>query len=393
MPITPFPTPPNRANPATFADLGDAFLGHFPVFSSEVSALEANVDAKEISAVSASNIAVAATNAIAWVTATTYAVGNVRYSPANGQAYRRRTVGAGTTDPSLDGANWWLLSTLPVQTGKAGRILSTNGQTMLWVSRGVATYYMAQYTASSTFVVPADTFVIRAYAFGAGGAGATSASGGGGGCAFGDIEVTPAQVVTVTISAGVATVTTSAIARLTANAASGITGGTASKHASVTNGGNFSGGAGFASTDRPGASSGSPLGVGFASAAGSGGSGWGGAGSGLGAGGVGGPSVTGGGPGLSLPSIDPLLDGLVNPSTRPYSNLAMPGFDGAPGLGGSNGGATNQPGGAGGFGAGGGRSIGNATGGAGGFGGGGGASSNGVAAGGAAGAAVIRIYY
>lgn len=44
--------------------------------------------------------------AVAWVSGTTYAVGDCRYSPINLQTYRRRTNGAGTTDPSADSTNW-----------------------------------------------------------------------------------------------------------------------------------------------------------------------------------------------------------------------------------------------------------------------------------------------
>ncbi len=48
-------------------------------------------------------------NAI-WVTGTTYAVGDVRYSPVDFFNYRRKTAGAGSTDPSADSTNWALLT-------------------------------------------------------------------------------------------------------------------------------------------------------------------------------------------------------------------------------------------------------------------------------------------
>ncbi|MBY0499998.1 MAG: hypothetical protein K2P74_10390 [Nitrosomonas sp.] len=44
----------------------------------------------------------------AWVSGTTYTAGQVRYSPIDFFSYRRKTNGAGTTDPSLDPANWAL---------------------------------------------------------------------------------------------------------------------------------------------------------------------------------------------------------------------------------------------------------------------------------------------
>ena len=275
---------------------------------------------------------------------------------------------------------------------------------------------VAQYTASSTFVVPAGASVIRPYAFGAGAAGTTANSGGGGGCAYGDIAVTPGATVTLSIAAGVAKVTYGGVDLLIANPASGVTGGTASKHASVTNGGAYSGGAGAASSG--GASSGSPLGAGVAGNA-FGGSGWGGSGIAGGGGGAGAAGADGfGGSGLPAPSTDPLLSPLTgapggsanNNASTAYGGAGsigsgggvgngLSGFGGAAGFGGGGGagfggGAGNAAtGGAGGFGGGGGRasSVGaTAIGGAGGFGGGGG---SGASAGGAGGAAVIRIYY
>lgn len=59
-----------------------------------------------ISAVAAASAA----NAVAWVSGTTYAAGDVRFSPIDFQSYRRLVTGAGTTDPSLDTTNWTQIS-------------------------------------------------------------------------------------------------------------------------------------------------------------------------------------------------------------------------------------------------------------------------------------------
>lgn len=64
------------------------------------------VTANAAIASAAAQTAVAATNAQVWVSGTTYAVGDVRYSPVDYQSYRRKTAGAGTTDPSSDSTNW-----------------------------------------------------------------------------------------------------------------------------------------------------------------------------------------------------------------------------------------------------------------------------------------------
>ena len=102
MAITPLPTPPSRSDPANFADRGDAFLGALPTFVTEANALAADVSASE-----------AAVNAIVnvtlWVSGTSYTIGQAVYSPITFLTYRRKTNGAGTTDPSADTTNWSLI--------------------------------------------------------------------------------------------------------------------------------------------------------------------------------------------------------------------------------------------------------------------------------------------
>jgi hypothetical protein len=55
---------------------------------------------------SAALAATSAANASIWVSGQTYEIGVVRFSPINFLSYRRKTAGAGTTDPSLDATNW-----------------------------------------------------------------------------------------------------------------------------------------------------------------------------------------------------------------------------------------------------------------------------------------------
>lgn len=477
---------PDRSDRATFSARAIALDDfrkntHLP----ELRLLLANVYANAVETAfnaGTSASAAVAINAVAWVSGTTYAIGNARYSLIDLQTYRRKTAGAGTTDPSADGANWARL-TLPVFVALSARASNTalapldagnlialtgtftqtlsaaatlgagwwcylrnsgNGDITLDPNAaelidGALTYILkpgysalltcsgtdftllilkertypnvVQYTASGTLVVPPGCYVLRPYAFGAGAAGTVDAGGfglggAGGGCAYGDIAVTPGQVVTLTIAAGVATVVYGGVTLLTGGAASGVTAGTASKHASVTNGGAYSGG-GAGTTGGGGASSGSPLGVGINSAA-NGGAGWGGGSGGFqSGGGVGGAAnFNGGGPGLSMPSTDPLLFGLNNPAVVAQSAAGVGGANGIPGTGASVGG-SGTPGKEGGFGGGGG--SGGTTGGVGGFGGGGGRGGGGQGAagglggggGGASlsgspapgGAAAIRIYY
>ena len=117
MPMTPLPPAPLRSSPQSFANDAEVFLSALPPFATEANTLQADVNAKQVTASSAATsaqaaqaAAEAASNASIWVSGTTYAVGNVRFSPTNFLSYRRRTAGAGTTDPVSDPTNWQLLT-------------------------------------------------------------------------------------------------------------------------------------------------------------------------------------------------------------------------------------------------------------------------------------------
>lgn len=77
----------------------------------------AEAAAAALTATAQAAAAQAAGNAAMWVSGTTYSAGVAVWSPANGRIYRRKTIGAGTTDPSADPTNWWEISlppTLPI---------------------------------------------------------------------------------------------------------------------------------------------------------------------------------------------------------------------------------------------------------------------------------------
>ena len=138
MAITPLPPAPDRATPATFANLGDALLSALPTFVTEANALQVDVNAQQVSATTQVTLATtqatnaASSTAVIWVSGTTYAIGNVRFSPVNFQNYRRKTAGAGTTDPSTDTTNWGILATIPTVIGDASKFLQSNGTTLAW---------------------------------------------------------------------------------------------------------------------------------------------------------------------------------------------------------------------------------------------------------------------
>jgi len=89
MTISALPPAPSRSDaPADFVAKADAFLAALDLFRTEVNATAAAFDVTM------------------WVTGTTYAIGDRVWSPANYQTYRRKTNGAGATDPSADTTNW-----------------------------------------------------------------------------------------------------------------------------------------------------------------------------------------------------------------------------------------------------------------------------------------------
>lgn len=107
MPITPLPTPvPSRADTSNFAARGDAFLTALPTFAAEAEATRVEINANTAICQSAAQTV----NVTAWVSGTTYAVGDCRFDTTDFLTYRRKTAGAGTTRPGLDGTNWQLLT-------------------------------------------------------------------------------------------------------------------------------------------------------------------------------------------------------------------------------------------------------------------------------------------
>lgn len=126
-PITALGTPPSTSDPTNFDTRADALFGQLPTTVTEINALGTvtynnAVDAYNSATTAAADaastaanaaIASAAAGAILWVSGTTYAVGDRRFSPTNGLTYRRLTVGAGTTDPAADTTNWQIVQVAP----------------------------------------------------------------------------------------------------------------------------------------------------------------------------------------------------------------------------------------------------------------------------------------
>lgn len=121
MPITALPPAPSRNSPTTFADVGDAFLSALPRFATEANTLRDTVVAAEANCIAAA----AAAGATVWVSGTTYAAGDARYSPLDYQTYRRKSTGAGTTDPSIDSTNWTRINLAAHSVPRSARTSNT----------------------------------------------------------------------------------------------------------------------------------------------------------------------------------------------------------------------------------------------------------------------------
>lgn len=134
------PVPPQRNDgQELFAQRGDAFMAALPAFEvrmefieSDVTTKQAQAAASQVAALASENAAAASSGATIWVSGTTYAIGNVRWSPVTYQSYRRKTAGAGTTDPSADTTNWAVVTPSPAQAGNAGKFRTTDGTNESW---------------------------------------------------------------------------------------------------------------------------------------------------------------------------------------------------------------------------------------------------------------------
>lgn len=156
--ITALPTPPARSqDPTTFITNADAFMAALPTFGSQLNTVAGEVDSNAVISAAAQSSATASAAAAAasagvtiWVSGTTYAIGDCRFSPITYQSYRRKTAGAGTTDPSLDGTNWVLV----VQNGQSFSGIATSAGTASMTTAHLGQLYMVTATGATITFPP-----------------------------------------------------------------------------------------------------------------------------------------------------------------------------------------------------------------------------------------------
>lgn len=166
------PTAPSRSSPSTFSTRSDAWLSWVEVsYSPEIVIAQGNVYDNAVdcytnavagaasaaaalvsqgAAASSANSAASSANATIWVSGTTYAIGDCRWSPSNRYVYRRITSGAGTTDPSADATNWALASV------SAPQIIAVSGTTQTASANG---HYILNNASATAVTLPASPSV------------------------------------------------------------------------------------------------------------------------------------------------------------------------------------------------------------------------------------------
>lgn len=143
MPISAPPTPPSRNDPTNFSSRADTFFAWFSTFVTEVNASIDTVAALTSTALSAASTATAASQAaqsagIKW-SAGTFNDGDVRWSPTNGQSYRKNGNGAGATDPGINPAGWWRTTCILIPRDVTGTSTTAAAFERLYLTNGSLT--------------------------------------------------------------------------------------------------------------------------------------------------------------------------------------------------------------------------------------------------------------
>jgi len=161
--ITPLPAVPDPASmsPAMFSSTAAAFVlaqkaeaveletfrGQVNTVAGEMATNAGTASSAAINAAASAASAAATSGVTIWVSGTTYAIGDNRFSPINFLTYRRKTIGAGATDPSLDVANWASV----LSSGLTVVVVSATTQ-----AAAAGNQYVLTNVAASTVTLPAS---------------------------------------------------------------------------------------------------------------------------------------------------------------------------------------------------------------------------------------------
>ena len=99
----------NTTELGTWAGQANTVAGEVNTDAATAATQAGNASTSATNALASEDAAAASSTATIWVSGTTYAVGDVRFSASDFLSYRRKTIGAGTTDPSADATNWAFL--------------------------------------------------------------------------------------------------------------------------------------------------------------------------------------------------------------------------------------------------------------------------------------------
>jgi hypothetical protein len=121
-----------------------AMVPQINTWSGQANALAADVNADSLLAQEAAVAAALASGVEIWVSGTTYTVGDQRYSSTDFQTYRRKTNGAGTTDPISDPTNW---AAATVRTGTGAPVIDQ--RTTITIIGSADLSHFIEFTAST----------------------------------------------------------------------------------------------------------------------------------------------------------------------------------------------------------------------------------------------------
>lgn len=149
--------------PASFSVEMDATVAALTALPTELNAYGDAVEVAEASATAAAATAVGAAQSLTdvadasvWVSGTTYTAGDCRWSPTDFFTYRRKTNGAGTTDPALDTANWTRLN--PSQ-GVGSSVGTSSAVDVTLTNSGVRVHNINMSTTGKSVFMPDATTI------------------------------------------------------------------------------------------------------------------------------------------------------------------------------------------------------------------------------------------